>query len=494
MGLVTDAPPDLAPREQVTGMKPTQVVLLLLVVVALIFGVTFATMYVGQQAKNPTRGPKNDSSGNLSLQLSFASTAYPEGEVPATEDRPARPRFYTEEHRLVTEFGQRGHCDFWFVNPHSQEVRVGVLEKNCTCSEVRPYLIPEGEQALTALLAAGLAPLGQDQAAGAVACRLSHLADFACGDAILRGVAERAKPLEEMAQGNREGAAVPGKSFGFIRLGWEARRGGAVAFRPDQYKATLWMQNRDRGGHATLEVAATLAEGLSLDVPELDVGSLVADEVSRHVVRCWSVTRDDFDLNVTSTGEPFIQVGPREPLTSEDRAQLSARSHAVVRSGYRYPVVVREKTEKGAHFDEGPFNHALVFKPVQKVNLGAPLEVPVRGRVSGDIVVGSGDQAVRLQPFKVRDGTSVEVPLHTARADLNLSVERVPPFMTVRLSEPKREGGRKTWTLTLEIGPNKVSGSFPRAESEQLRDTAIYLKIEGADRRLRIPVSGNALQ
>jgi hypothetical protein len=68
--------------------------------------------------------------------------------------------------------------------------------------------------------------------------------------------------------------------------------------------------------------------------------------------------------------------------------------------------------------------------------------------------------------------------------------------MKVTLGEPKAEaGGRRTWLLTLEILPNRVSGTFPRRDSVSYRDTAIYLRIEGAaDRRLRIPVSGKATQ
>ena len=110
-----------------------------------------------------------------------------------------------------------------------------------------------------------------------------------------------------------------------------------------------------------------------------------------------------------------------KPLTDQDREELLGKLGGPIRSGYRYPVVVREKSEKGAHFDEGPFSHVLVFKPAQKVNLGAPLEVPVRGRVSGDIAVGSGDHSLRLQPFKVRDGTSLEVPLHSPQVQLEIA-------------------------------------------------------------------------
>jgi len=71
-------------------------------------------------------------------------------------------------------------------------------------------------------------------------------------------------------------------------------------------------------------------------------------------------------------------------------------------------------------------------------------------------------------------------------------VDSHPPFMKVDLTKEK---GAPRWTLHLEIGPDQVAGSFPRADNQAYKDTAIYLRIGGeGSHRLRIPVSGTATQ
>src|SRR5207249_4632047 len=113
--------------------------------------------------------------------------------------------------------------------------------------------------------------------------------------------------------------------------------------------------------------------------------------------------------------------------------------------------------------------------------------------VRGDISLVGADNGIVLEPFAVGTGVRHQIKLQTERKDLSLKLDRFPDeFMKVMLGEPQAEaGGQRTWLLTLEILPNRVSGAFPRRDSVSYRDTAIYLRIEGAAyRRLRIPVAG----
>src|SRR5262249_37799339 len=113
-------------------MKPTQTVLLLLGVVALIFGVTFASMYVGK-SNRATPQVKKQAAGKDLRDLQFEFPTYPYGED-ANDMR----------WQIVTEYGKRGSHDFWFANPNDEELRVGLARKSCECSDVHVLVAPEG--------------------------------------------------------------------------------------------------------------------------------------------------------------------------------------------------------------------------------------------------------------------------------------------------------------------------------------------------------------
>src|SRR5262245_46261050 len=109
-------------------MKPTQVVLLLLLLVAMTVGVTFAMMYLRDKAPLPnpdqnlgSPGEKKPGREGANLQLTFRSTRYPEeiGDIGK---------------RIVSEYGRHNHYDFWFSNDHDAAVIVGLNTKNCTCT------------------------------------------------------------------------------------------------------------------------------------------------------------------------------------------------------------------------------------------------------------------------------------------------------------------------------------------------------------------------
>jgi hypothetical protein len=166
-----------------------------------------------------------------------------------------------------------------------------------------------------------------------------------------------------------------------------------------------------------------------------------------------------------------------------------------VRSGFRFTITVREQMPNGERFDEGLFTHQVKVTTAERVHLAEPLEVTVRGAVRGDVSLIGAESGINLGIFAVKNGTRHQIRLQTGRRDLKLRVLSHPSFLNVKLSEPGTEGDRRTWVLSVEVEPNKVSGSFPRLEDEEYRDSAIYLKVEGpVNRKLRIPVSGKATQ
>src|SRR6516225_4407805 len=106
-------------------MKPAQTALLLVILVGMVFGVTFVAMYNRQEPAAPAKPPPDAGAGS-SARLSFAALAYPKQPVPPDP---------VDRQRVAGEFGVTGHADFWFVNETDEDVRVGLYTKNCKCSE-----------------------------------------------------------------------------------------------------------------------------------------------------------------------------------------------------------------------------------------------------------------------------------------------------------------------------------------------------------------------
>jgi hypothetical protein len=471
-------------------MKPTQTIVLLVVAVVLIFVVTFASMYVSQSGptKSPIKG--NTSAGSGGLELIFDSVRYPG----ADPEDPKRDTFNDELLRVKTEYEKTGQHDFWFRNENNEGVRMGRAPSCPGCLRVDLFLAPESWRKVYEE-------------------KTESPAAFAAKSDRLRNLAAKADSLQELLT---DGRTVPPRSFGFLRLNWRADRGKNLRPPGSNFFAELWVQD-PRWIKYRLEVGALLADGIQFDAADINAGTLSQGDVARREFQCWSITRSQFDIEVVSTGEPFVRCR-KEPLSEKARLQLSERllkhyrgkgardltdrertqlaQRPLVRTGYLLTIEVREQVGK-ERIDEGQFTHTIHLKTPADVILLKPLEVAVRGRIHGDISVVGAENGIKLESFPVRDGTTAEVTLQSERRDVKLQLARKPEFMTVRLGEPKDEGNGKTWQLSLSIGPNRVAGSFPRLDIDKFRDTSIYLtiKIEGVpDRRLRIPVSGNATQ
>src|SRR5262245_20419613 len=207
-------------------MKPTQTVLLLVIMVVMVFAITFASMYVRDTTTN--RQP-DDEPQPPPLTLSFDSLRFPD--------------ILADELRIVTEYGRRGHHDFWFTNNNDEAVTVGLNGTSCsTCSDVKLLLAPD----------AWREPLARAEAQG------DRLKDYAeAGGGALAGGVARPVPIERVraellkAAQDRDfqsltadpdkGIVVPPRATGVVRLEWEVRRGTTNASRQN-LGAKLWMQ------------------------------------------------------------------------------------------------------------------------------------------------------------------------------------------------------------------------------------------------------------
>src|SRR5262245_49188357 len=97
-------------------MKAVHWIVALAGVVGVVCLVTFWQMYVGEAQRGNSSGPPpGQNNANPALTLEFAATHYP-----GPPDKGAEPV------EFASEVGGDNHHDFWFVNPHDQEVRVGL--------------------------------------------------------------------------------------------------------------------------------------------------------------------------------------------------------------------------------------------------------------------------------------------------------------------------------------------------------------------------------
>jgi hypothetical protein len=453
-------------------MKPTQTVLLLVIMVVMIFAVTFASMYVRDSTTN--RQP-DDETQPPPLALSFDGTSFPE-------------LLYDEE-RIVTEYGQSGQHDFWFKNENDQEVTVGLISKNCTCSDVRLLLAPEAwrtplerAEAQRDQVMAYVGPVG-----GGLAGRLAGAVPLERARAeLLQGAAD--SDFRTLADDPIKGIVVPPRTRGVVRVLWHARRTTTNPY-PQNLSAQLWVQNPQNPA-APLLVGALLVDPIRLDREEANFGILGASDAETKVLYCWSSTRPNFRLKARPTGEPFVRCQV-EKINEEERRTLRGRIGPVL-AGYRVTVSVRERIDDRTRSDEGVFQHRVELFPSDGKEKLGPLEVTLRGLVRGDVLVQGAETGIALGQFPANRGTRHEVTLSVKEQDLDLQVAGYPPFMTVELKKEKTSGNQR-WKLQLVIGRDQAAGAFPRADNEIYKDTAIYLKIGGeGTRRLRIPVLGTA--
>src|SRR2546421_13038440 len=97
----------------------SQTVVPLVVVVGLVFLIAFISQYKPSEP-GVAPGPKLTKQ-TTGQQASIEHLKFPETTVLTPMD---------------IELGTQGHFEFWFQNPNSVPVEVGIQEKSCTCTNV----------------------------------------------------------------------------------------------------------------------------------------------------------------------------------------------------------------------------------------------------------------------------------------------------------------------------------------------------------------------
>jgi hypothetical protein len=465
-----------------------------IILAAMVFVLTFAMNYLGGKSK--TEEPVQQA-----LQLTFRSPSMPQ-EMPP-------PR--TEEH-------QSAHWNFWFENRNDRDVKIGLLGKlpRCKCLDVELFLLPESHAPLLALPVAGrvgllagnpLAPLGAsltDKAAvllgnwgslpvqGQGAVEDSMAADAVGKD--LKGV-----PVTEESE-----TTVPAGARGWVRLHWLKEN---ATSEPLEMVIYLWTDAHNNQNILTAKTE--IVAPLMLKAEEEDLGELSLRDLPRQVpVYFYSMTRGEMDLKVEvyrnsrkAESDPF-QVGVPTRLTLAEKRRLLPHGDPVM-SVYKMMVALGDRSPDGTTpFDMGSFQRYITVA-CKGEEAHTTKVMAVRGRVTGEVSVGTSDGMVNFGPFDPREGSRRVINLETDVPGVELAVDkdRVPSF----LAEPKLEGpevvpggSHRVWRLTLRVPPGQAVGRFPDPGVEGNRDAAVYIQVKRPEdatkvaRLIRIPMMGVA--
>ncbi|MSR31268.1 MAG: hypothetical protein EXR99_07165 [Gemmataceae bacterium] len=460
-------------------MKLNQGVIAAIILGAMVFGLTFAMQFVGGLG-----GDKDQT-----VPVIPKVTNNPSDQEGTDQELTFRARVMPEDGQsmLENEFKAGGQQDYWFTHEGTKPLRVGLEQKNCTCTNVRIFQIDKS--LATPYLSADGGKID-----------LAKL-EMAAKDPKLKAQMEANAKVSQLEK-DETPVLAPGTT-GWVRLQWKTEKMGQ-----QRLTATLWMGKKGSANDARLEALTMVRPGLLVDQPEksVDVLSPLVSE-KKIFFNCISSTREKFELLAKITRprpDETLTIGKPEPMTDKELQEERTRMEGVpVLSGYRVPVTVSYSVPGGKDLMElGPFTRQLEFligNPATKESeIDTKVEVRVTGRVEGEFRVLDSEQKGRLS-FGVFQRTlgikkDIKVETELTGVELQLDPAKTSQYLKVRAAPgwPQDLGGRRTWRFFVDILPDIVSGPFPR-DDEFYRDSAIYLKSPGANpRSIRIPVDGRA--
>jgi len=383
---------------------------------------------------------------------------------------------YVAEYEVATDTrSDGGHYDFEFTNPEGQPLEVGLETKGCQCSRVTVCVLSESDWGRY---------LGRKRQQP---------------DAVARS---RENPddgftWKELIPKDHKGAVVPPRGSGVVRLFWEGRAKREP--KREMLELQIWVSPPGKYSQRALiplAVPVQYVEPVRFHPKDLDVGTLSPEVREKSAsLYCWSATRRLKVRGESSDARFAVKIQELdEPgcarLTEELRAEKILTR---VRSAYRVDVTVSEE-KGGKRLDLGTFHRSL---PLEISGDGEALPVAppvVRGRVQGDIRVGGLEDKghILLKPFRTDFGVTKAVDLW-AKPGLELKADGSEPAdlgLKVSKLEKRPEGGEKDWAVwrvEVTVPPGLQPGPLPE-------EAAVVLRIQGEERRVRIPVRGTVLR
>ncbi len=437
-------------------MKSIQGIIALGVAVVLVFGGTFLVNYLhGGKSSVRVTAPQ--------ARLTFADL---ETNFPAQAQPPA------EE-----EIGTPKSHDFWFKNDNAAALPVGVWSETCQCTHVRIYIAPADWKDI---------PADADR------------------EKATKDLEALTQPTELKDKDHGDTAvSVPAGAVGFMRLEWTGDRPG-----PKDLAALFGMGEKGIGPQQRFLIRTVFIKPLRVSPEESDLGDQLQEKLPITVhFPCWSSTRTEFPLSaqvqqnrLNTLSNPFAVGTPVRLMPEEIAALKKDPANGEVLSGYMIPVQLLKVSPDGTtQFDLGLLRQRIELKMDDENKV----QVVVKGSIQGDLKVVGADAGNPIH-FPSFDRTAVAsqpvvVESDARAASLTLDRNRTPAFLDVDFPvEAVKNGGRKTWTLSIKWNPKSdAEGLFPRDE-DGYRDSAVYTKPvyaqagAPAPASLRIPVFGKA--
>jgi hypothetical protein len=471
-------------------MKSSQWIIALVVLSAMVFGITFLLNY-----SPDTTGTKDN--GETPATAPWVNVTDPVYPAPLKDDAGPEKR---EAPPAEQEHGQMGYHDYWFINDGEQPVKTGLISTSCTCASLEVFVMPpQWKQRWSSLHP-----------------EVKVVTPAESDDKELKAIEKEVTALK--FDENNDITIEPG-TVGKFRMHWKGNRLGAQRIR-----ATLWAGQRG-ANQQTLQAHLLFLDPLRSSVEDRDriIGLLHRSQLPLDLdCKVWSSTRDELEFKSVklankpgALGPDPVIVGKPVALTAEKCKELEENHIAGlkannrrsdlegrVRCAYSIPIRIQsDSIDGGTPLEIGSFRRRIEIVPADETI--SPLFLTISGTIRGVVEVDDGGR-IDFGSVKRSTGAEKGISLHTEEAGLQLEVDesRLPHFLKAELSKPDVKktgtGESRAWRLHVEILPNRVSGTFPRDDDlPAYDDCAVYLKIRRPDPRpkkgteyLRVPVKG----
>ncbi|HKB05574.1 MAG TPA: hypothetical protein VKD90_25340 [Gemmataceae bacterium] len=484
----------------------TRVGLPILLVIGLVFGITFIQQYSSDSdsADSPRDArAKSSPAREQPLKIRSPIAAAPKEEPTATgEFRVPNNLRHLTYWDASAEVGDSGYYAFWCENPHQKPVTVRIPSTNCQCAGADLAAIPPDafrEYLLTSALAGSPLCPAPGPAAALAHLGLSRRLDWET----LNNNADRPERTIPPAQ------PQAGSQWALIRLNWK----GKDSVGPRDISADLYanLPEAQVPTHYALKADLTVVPAFELvrrtgparwaPAREVDFGELVENSVVHQDFYVASASRTFLLLGVAAANsdpcvtwaEP-VPASPAELDTLANQLRGGERPSPRPKCLYRIQVTVRERVDAAAgsksassrQLDLGLLEHRL---NVSATN-GGSHSIVAKARVRGDVEILSGSADGRIDlgsSFPADQDRTASVNLLAERSGLDLvlsEAETTPNYLKVKLEPRDQIRGRNQWRLTVTVPKGTLYGSIPEG-------SAVVLKTVGPNpRRFRIPVRG----
>lgn len=495
---MTPYPSPEPPSEPVRSWKSTlKIIVPLVVLVGVVFGITFFSLYVPPKKDDPSGGTGPVGSGDEPPLRFFSSARMWEAPwEPATPEHP----FNLLNRRFPGYFetGSHGKASFWFENPNASAVHLRLKAVSCSaCSDGAVYIIPKETTRLTLQMAA-VSALPQGMTTGMPFGMAGPGALFDLARLPPTAVHKFEDPTRVVfpipAAGENDGWSP---QWGILELGFTTQSSKSLK---SIFTAEL---------QSDPPKAVDMEFGIAFDVtppfrvfPEvIDLGQISEANPpgANHELYVYSSTRAPAEFPAPTvvvfpgpSGEAaqFVTTGAPTAVNDDDLTKLSmvlsdrAKHPVKVMAAYRVPVTVNLKVGE-TRLDIGQLE-----RQIQVTTLSAdPKAVTVRATVRGGVWLSNGN-AIDIGGFRSSSGGTFVDELVTDNPNAEVVVvegQQKPDFLKVALEKQPNLGGKGFYKLRITIPPNKQVGL--------INDGLIVLEVKGPNpQRVRIPFRGRGEQ